>query len=104
MNNTQRPYILWLPSWYPNRLEPYHGDFIQRHARAVSLGENVHVIYVVKDDKGVVTNDILTETNTEDRITQTIVYYRVPSLKFSLVNRIISLQKYFNLYRKAIKA
>lgn len=48
-------YILWLPSWYPNKYEPYNGDFIQRHAKATSefcsivvchfpqLGEAQHV-------------------------------------------------------------
>ncbi|RYZ25073.1 MAG: glycosyltransferase family 4 protein [Chitinophagaceae bacterium] len=39
-----RNYVLWLPSWYPNKKEPFNGDFIQRHARAVSLYESVTVI------------------------------------------------------------
>ena len=36
-------YILWLPSWYPNKLDPFDGDFIQRHAVAVSAFVPVHV-------------------------------------------------------------
>jgi glycosyltransferase involved in cell wall biosynthesis len=38
-------YILWLPSWYPNEREPYSGDFIQRHAKAASLNNNITVIF-----------------------------------------------------------
>lgn len=35
--STKPPYILWLPSWYPNKFEPFNGDFVQRHAKATSL-------------------------------------------------------------------
>lgn len=38
--------ILFIASWYPNKFSPFNGDFIQRHARAVSLYSNVTVIYV----------------------------------------------------------
>ena len=39
-------YILWLPSWYPNKSDAYVGDFIQRHARAASLVNQIVVLYV----------------------------------------------------------
>ncbi len=38
--------ILWLCSWYPNRVEPFNGDFIQRHAKAASLYDDIYVIHV----------------------------------------------------------
>ncbi|HVG12713.1 MAG TPA: glycosyltransferase family 4 protein, partial [Flavisolibacter sp.] len=41
--------IVWLASWFPSRVEPYLGDFIERHARSASLYTNIHVIYTVKD-------------------------------------------------------
>lgn len=41
----KQDYILWLPSWYPNEFEPYNGDFIQRHAKAAALNNNVTVIF-----------------------------------------------------------
>ncbi len=47
---------LWLTSWYPNQLDEWNGDFIQRHARAVSLYCNVEVIHVEAD-----TQDLLNE-------------------------------------------
>ncbi len=41
--------ILWLASWYPSRIDPFNGDFIQRHARAASLLHDIHVIHIIKD-------------------------------------------------------
>lgn len=41
----RQDYILWLPSWYPNEREPYSGDFIQRHAKAASLNNNITVVF-----------------------------------------------------------
>lgn len=38
--------ILWLCSWYPNEEDPFIGDFIQRHAWAVSAFAHIHVIHV----------------------------------------------------------
>jgi len=40
--------ILWLCSWYPNDTNPYDGDFIQRHAEAVSALHPIDVMYVHK--------------------------------------------------------
>lgn len=38
--------ILWLCSWYPSVADSFNGDFIQRHAKAASLFNNIHVIHV----------------------------------------------------------
>lgn len=42
--------VLWLASWYPNRLDTFNGDFIERHALAVSRFAKVTVLLVVKDE------------------------------------------------------
>ncbi len=44
-----RKRILWLCSWYPNRTDPFDGDFIQRHALAAAIDHDIHVIRVVAD-------------------------------------------------------
>jgi hypothetical protein len=41
--------ILWLCSWYPNELDPFDGDFVERHAKALSLFTEVHVIHLVQN-------------------------------------------------------
>jgi len=47
----KKPYVIWLPCWYPNQLNPFSGDFIQRHAEAVSREIGVHVVHLVRDSK-----------------------------------------------------
>jgi glycosyltransferase involved in cell wall biosynthesis len=37
-------YVLWLPSWYPNREDAFTGDFIERHALAASLYTPIEVL------------------------------------------------------------
>jgi len=41
--------VLFISSWYPNKLEPLNGNFVQRHAEAVSLFNNVEVLHAVGD-------------------------------------------------------
>ena len=40
--------VLWLASWYPDEYEPTNGDFVQRHAKAVSQLMHIDVIHVVQ--------------------------------------------------------
>lgn len=47
--------VLFLCGWYPSRVLPTNGDFIQRHAEAVSLKQNVTVIHIITD-KGIKNN------------------------------------------------
>jgi len=42
-------HILFLNSWYPSRVLPINGDFIQRHAEAVSLQHQVTSIHIITD-------------------------------------------------------
>lgn len=41
--------ILFLCGWYPSRVLPTNGDFIQRHAKAVSLLHTVVVLHIISD-------------------------------------------------------
>ena len=41
--------VLFLCGWYPSKVSPTNGDFIQRHAEAVSLNHNVTVIHIITD-------------------------------------------------------
>ena len=102
MKNAQSSYVLWLPSWYPNKIEPYNGDFIQRHAKAVSLKENVHVIYVMKDALAAVTSGTLTETKTEGGLKETLIYYHVRPMKFKWLEKLLSFRAYVRVYKNAV--
>ncbi|WP_397447331.1 glycosyltransferase family 4 protein [Polaribacter sp. R77954] len=41
--------VLFLCGWYPSRVSPYNGDFIQRHAEAVATLHDVTVIHIITD-------------------------------------------------------
>jgi glycosyltransferase involved in cell wall biosynthesis len=43
--------ILFLCGWYPSKVLPNNGDFIQRHAEAVSLNHKVTVIHIITDQQ-----------------------------------------------------
>lgn len=42
-----KPRVVWLCSWYPNELDRFTGDFIQRHAVAASEFAEIDVVHVV---------------------------------------------------------
>lgn len=39
--------ILFISSWFPNRLEPTNGNFVQRHAEAVALKHDVEILHTI---------------------------------------------------------
>ena len=43
-------HILFLCGWYPSRVLPTNGDFIQRHAEAVALKHKVTVLHIITDE------------------------------------------------------
>ncbi len=45
--NEKKLNILFLASWYPNRIEPQNGNFIQRHAEAVSKNCRVASLHAI---------------------------------------------------------
>ena len=93
--------ILWLVSWYPSAIKPLNGDFIQRHAQASSLYNDIDVIFLEKDTEGDITKDVLKEEKQSGRLVENIIYYHAPQ-KNKLVDKIVSLRKYQRLYKKEI--
>lgn len=59
MNNKLN--VLFLCGWYPSRVSPTNGDFIQRHAEAVSLIHNVIIIHIITDKKSKKNIDLTSE-------------------------------------------
>lgn len=95
--------VLWLVSWYPNRLDNFDGDFIQRHARAVALHCKIHVIYVKKDDK-LAAGENTTEHEASGNLTEQIIYYNSKKTGIGLPDKFISHQHYKKYFQKAIES
>jgi len=69
----QRKKILWLVSWYPNKNDRFDGDFIQRHARAAAIYQDVHVIFVTDAEMKKTKDE---EWNLATGLTEQIIYFR----------------------------
>lgn len=93
MNGTDKPTILFLPRWYPNRADPMPGLFIQRHAELANRFANVIVLYahpLAEKEK----NDQFVESH-ESGVWTIRVYYRNPK------NPLLKLYKYLVIHWKA---
>lgn len=66
--------ILFISSWFPNRLEPTNGNFVQRHAEAVSLLHDVEILHVVGDSTQ--KQSYIFEEHNINGIKTLIIYYR----------------------------
>lgn len=72
MNNNKLN-ILFLASWYPNKVLPSNGNFIEQHALAVSEKCNVYVLHIISR---VQKEKFVVEQTLNNNILETIVYYK----------------------------
>ena len=93
--------VLWLTSWYPNKVSPTNGDFVQRHAQATSLFCKVDIIHVEKDTNNLLDQSIEIKKNAEGNLSETIVLFK--ENKLPLIGKLMSLMKYKKLYQQQIK-
>ena len=90
--------ILFLPSWYPSRLDAFTGDFIQRHALALSLFIPVHVVFIVKDKT--LAKSIRIEEKATGNLTETIIYYPSKNYRVGFIERLMSIRNYKSVYKR----
>lgn len=95
--------ILWLASWYPNKLSPLDGDFIQRHAQAVSLYTPLTVIYVAQYGEQVEVPEDHVEVNNLPNLTEIVVQFRFKKSGFPIIDKIRYNWKYYSTYKKLVK-
>lgn len=87
--NNKKLHIIFLAGWYPSRVFLYNGDFIQRHAEAVSLLHKITVIHVVTDNN---LSQNIEITDNEINGVRTLITY----VKKSVFKPIL----FFNAFRK----
>ena len=87
-------HILFLSSWYPNRVQPTNGNFIQKHAEVASLANKVSVINIQPDQR--VNKIEITIKKTENL--QTIIVY-IP-IKSNPLLKYLSYRKAYKLATK----
>lgn len=84
--------ILFISSWFPNKIEPTNGNFVQRHAEAVSLLHDVEILHTIgvpnQNQTYVFDNQIINGIRT------LIVYYKNTN------NPLLNFSRRMNAYRK----
>ncbi|MFC6267184.1 glycosyltransferase [Frigoriflavimonas asaccharolytica] len=95
----KRKNILFISSWFPNKTEPTAGNFVQRHAEAVSLLNDVEVLHTVgiknQKEKFVFEDQIINDV----RIL--IIYFK--NSKFSTLNFLRRMKAYKFGFQKMTK-
>ena len=66
--------VVFLARWYPHKYDPMFGLFVQRHAEAAALHDDITVIYVHPDEKAKGKYDI--ERSQENGVDTIRIYYR----------------------------
>ena len=96
--------ILWLASWYPNEKNPVAGDFIQRHAIAVSAYRKLTVIYVDQSGWAVnSTTDKITVTE-KGNLTEICCYFPFSPSKIPILDRLLYNLRYERKYKHLLRA
>ena len=102
--NKERKHIIFLARWYPHRYDPMFGLFVQRHAEAAALFNDITVIYChacerQQDNKTTrqqAKKFEIARTN-ENNVDTIRVYYKKPK------NKILSLIRFYRANMKALK-
>jgi glycosyltransferase involved in cell wall biosynthesis len=96
--------ILWLASWYPSKVDPYTGDYIERHARAATLDSQISVLHVVRDISPVTRKKNSVEHRRIPGGGQaTIMYYYSPGYFIPWLNKLHSNFVYLKLHKNYLK-
>ena len=96
--------VLHLTRWYPNRLDPMLGLFIQRHAEAAVNCCDVGVVYTHLTDNQLAENKIYEiDFNIESGVPTAIIYYSVSRIKIFGFNKLVNIYRFFRANYKGIR-
>lgn len=92
--------ILFISSWYPTRLQPTNGDFVQIHAKAVATLCRICVLHICYDNK-IHKHEI--HHTTHANVEELVFYLKEPTLKIASLNKLIKAFRLFFMYFKALR-
>lgn len=92
--------ILFLASWFPNKLKPKNGNFIQQHALAVSKVCNVACLHALSNEQDELFE---VEEHTTEGVYEVIVYYKKINSNFPGISQYLKLKRQIEAYRMGYK-
>lgn len=84
--------ILFISSWFPNKLEPTNGNFVQRHAEAASLLNDVEILHAIGDFNQ--SENFIFDDKVNSGIRTLTVYYK------NTRNPLVNFRRRMQAYRK----
>ncbi len=98
---TKKLKILFIPRWYPGRVDPLNGIFIKRHALSVATKHEVAVLYVSADPgmKGSIYDK---EFVVEEGLHTCRVYYNNSVADIPVISTIVKFFRYLRACKKGI--
>lgn len=96
-----KKHILFLARWYPHRLDPMFGLFVQRHAEAAALFTDVSVVYVHQSQENDGICDLKQEL--ENGVNTIRIYYCKPK-SGGMLSRLFSLYRFYSAAFQGIRA
>jgi glycosyltransferase involved in cell wall biosynthesis len=93
--------LFWPGWWYPSRVSPLSGVFIQRHAEAVTLFCDTAVLFIVPDPG--LGKKFIVESAAEKNLQVTRIYFR-PAPPIPLIAKLVDMASYYRLSRIGQKA
>ena len=89
-------HVLFLCGWYPSKVLPTNGDFIERHALAVSLRHKVTVIHIITDKN--ILSDFEIVSTKKDQITTHIAYLK--KTNSLIIKSVLFIKAFLSLLQK----
>lgn len=95
--------VLYLSRWYPNKLDPMPGLFIQKHAEAANLYCSVGVVYVQSMDYNADMKAYDLDFSIINKVSTAKVYYRNPKIDLALITPLLKMFKFYRANFLGIK-
>jgi glycosyltransferase involved in cell wall biosynthesis len=92
--------ILFLASWFPNKLIPKNGNFIQQHALAVSKYCNVACLHALSSNQDQL---FKIEENFNEGIYEVIIYYKKINSNIPIVSKYFKFRRQIQAYKIGYK-
>ena len=92
--------VLFLCSWYPNRKNPTLGNFVQKHAEAVSLLNEVVVLAIIADDTN---SSMEIVENKRGTLNEILIYYPKKKTSLPLLGSIQAFAQYKKAFSLGMK-
>ena len=93
--------ILFLSSWYPNRVLPTLGNFVQKHAEAAAIRANVVALFVCSDSNNKQKYEVI--ESAINNVFTINVYYKKVEHSIPLISQIQKARRYIKAHLFGLK-